>query len=101
VSADWQGYKGYMPGLPKDGGNFYVIEKDKPAGAVNLKLNLPEQSSFAAAGTLTITGTSTASSVSYAALTPGAVLDGGTLTVTGGKFSYTFDPAALAAKSPI
>ena len=101
VSADWQGYKGYMPGLPKDGGNFYVIEKDKPAGAVNLKLNLPEQSSFAAAGTLTITGTSTASSVSYAALTPGAVLDGGTLTVTGGKFSYTFDPAALAAKIPI
>jgi len=29
------------------------------------------------------------------------VLDGGTLAVTGGKFSYTFDPAALAAKIPI
>jgi hypothetical protein len=101
VSADWQGYKGYMPGLPKDGGDFYVIEKGKPASEPDLKLNLPEQSSFAAAGTLTITGTSTGSSISFAALTPGAVLDLGTLTVSGGKFTYTFNPAVLAAKVPI
>jgi hypothetical protein len=100
VVADWQGYKGYMPGLPKDGGDFYVIEKDKPTGAAVLKLNLPEQSSFVATGVLTITGTSTASTISYAALTPGAVLDGGTIALNGGKFTYTFNPAALAANIP-
>ncbi len=101
IVADWQGYKGYMPGLPRDGGEFYVIEKDKPASAPALKLNLPEQSSFSASGTLTITGSSTSKTISYAALTPGAVLDQGTVPVAGGKFIYTFDPAALAAKIPI
>jgi hypothetical protein len=101
IIADWQGHKGYMPGLSKDGGDFYVIEKEKQANAPVLKLNLAEQSSFAATGVLTITGTTTASSISYAALTPGAVLDGGTIAVSGGKFSYTFDPAAIAAKIPI
>ncbi len=101
VAADWQGYKGYMPGLPKNGGEFYVIEKDKPAGAPVLKLNLPEQSSFSPSGILTITGSSTSSSISYAALTPGAVLAQGSVPVTGGKFTYTFDPAAIAKNIPI
>jgi hypothetical protein len=101
VMGEWQGYLGYMPGLPKEGGNFYVVEKDKPAGAPGLKLNLAEQSYFSASGTLTITGTSTASSINFAALTPGAVLDGGNIAVNNGKFSYTFDPAAIAAKIPL
>ena len=101
IVADWQGYKGYMPGLPKDGGEFYVIEKDKPANAPALKLNLPEQSSFSPSGTLTINGASTSKTISFAALTPGAVLDQGTIPVKGGKFSYTFNPAAIAQRIPL
>jgi hypothetical protein len=100
IVADWQGYKGYMPGLPKDGSDFYVIDKNKPDGAGSLKLNLPELSSFTPPGPLTITGTSTSTSISYAALTPGAVLDGGTIPVNNGKFTYTFDPVAMNQKVP-
>jgi hypothetical protein len=34
-------------------------------------------------------------------LTPGAVLDGGNIPVVNGKFTYTFDPVAIAAKIPL
>ena len=40
-------------------------------------------------------GTSTAPTVTYAAVIPGAVLGQGTLPVTNGKFTYAFDPAAI------
>jgi hypothetical protein len=100
VVADWQGNTGYMPGLPQDGGEFYVIEKNRPA-APGLKLNLPEQSVFAPNGTLTITGSSSSQTISYAAITPGAVLDQGKIAVNDGKFTYTFDPQAIAARIPL
>lgn len=100
IEADWQGYKGYMPGLPASGGEIYVVEKEKPAGAAGLKLNLPPQSAFNPAQSLTITGSSTAQAVSYAAVIPGAVIDQGTLPVFGGNFQYRFDPAEIARRTP-
>jgi hypothetical protein len=89
-----------MPGLPEVGGQLYVIEKNRPPGATGLLLNLSEQSSFPAAGTLTIAGTSTAQVVDYAAVIPGAVIAQGFVPVIAGKFSYTFDPAAISRLIP-
>jgi hypothetical protein len=45
-----------------------------------------------------ITGTSTAETISYAAVIPGAVIDQGVLEVKGGKFDYFFDPKAIHAR---
>jgi hypothetical protein len=98
LEADWQGYKGYMPGLPKDGGMIFVMEKERPAGASSLKLNLPEQSAFSAGGWFNISGTSTAKEVYYAAVIPGCVVDQGTLPVMWGKFEYFFNPQAIHSR---
>ena len=71
LEATWEGHQGYMPGLPKEGGVFYVIEKDRPAGASGLKLDLPPQSSFDPKKGLTITGASTAKTVTIRGRHPG------------------------------
>jgi hypothetical protein len=89
-----------MPGLPPTGGEIYVLEKDRPAGAPALRLNLPEESPFSPAGGLTITGSSTAQSVYHAAVIPGAVIAQGNLAVNGGKFQYYFDPKAISSATP-
>ena len=47
-----------------------------------------------------ITGTSTASTVYYAAVIPGAVVAQGSVAVSGGKFEYLFDPAAINQTTP-
>ena len=100
LEADWEGHKGYMPGLPKGGGEFYVIDKERPAGAPGIKLDLPSESSFPPTAGVTITGSSTAQSVYYAAVIPGAVIGQGMLPVTGGKFQYRLDPAAINKTTP-
>jgi hypothetical protein len=100
LEGDWQGHKGYMPGLPKEGGEFYVVEKELPAGTSGLKLNLPGESTFNPAKELVISGNSTARKIYYAAVTPGAVLDQGSVTVTSGKFEYRFNPEAINRKVP-
>lgn len=64
------------------------------------KLDLPEESSFPATAGLRITGRSTAQTVHYAAVIPGAVVDQGSLTVNGGKFEYRFDPVATNQATP-
>ena len=92
LGAEWQGHKGVMPGLPADGGEFYVIEKERPAGVTGLRLGLPSQSTFPAAAGLTITGTSSAAEVRYAAVIPGAAILQGTVPVVGGRFTFRFDP---------
>jgi hypothetical protein len=101
IEADWQGYKGYMPGLPKDGGEFYVYEKARPSGATGMTLNLPEQSTFSVASGLKITGKTTADVIHYAILTPGAVLTQGDLPVNNGTFTYTFEPSKMHELAPI
>ena len=98
LSADWHGHRAIMPGLPATGGELYVIEKDRPAGEAGLVLDLPSESSFNPAVGVNIAGRSTGSSVYYAAVIPGAVIDQGYLTVTGGKFQYFFNPKAINDK---
>ncbi len=100
LTADWQGFQGHMPGLPETGGELYVVEKGQTTFPSGLQLNLAETSYFSASGTLTITGSSTAKSVEYAAVTPGAVIAQGFVPVVAGKFSYTFDPAAISKAFP-
>jgi hypothetical protein len=97
IEGDWQGNKGFMSGLPASGGEMYVIEKERPSSST-LKLSLPEQSTFEAKNSLTVSGTSTATSMHYAAVSPGAVIDVGETSVVKGKFQYLFDPAAIARK---
>lgn len=100
LDAEWQGYKAIMPGLPASGGEFYVVEKDRPADAGGITLDLKETTTFPADGGLTIAGNSTAQSVYYAAVMPGAVLGQGTLTVTNGKFQFYLDPKEMNRKAP-
>jgi hypothetical protein len=95
VDGEWNGYKALVPGMSKEGGMMFVIDKERPAHAPTLAFNLPPISKFDAAKGTKFTGTSTAPTIYYAAVIPGAVLAQGTLPVTNGKFEYTFDPAAL------
>jgi hypothetical protein len=95
VDADWSGYKGLVPGLPKEGGMMFVIDKERPASPSTLAFNLPPLSQFDAAAGTKFNGTSTAATVTYAAVMPGAVLGQGTLPVTNGRFEYAFVPSAL------
>jgi hypothetical protein len=101
IKAVWQGYPGCMPGLPDEGGYIFVVDKDQPTGATRLALSMPEQQWFTVADGLQVNGSSAADRVYYAAVTPGAVVDQGSLPVTGGGFSYYFDPVAINQRIPI
>ena len=89
-----------MPGLPAEGGELYVVEKAKAAGSPEMQFDLPVESTFDPALPFRITGRSTASAVSFAAVIPGAVIDQGTIPVVGGKFEYLFDPQRIHDKTP-
>jgi hypothetical protein len=99
LEGNWNGARAVMPGLPADGGFLYVVERAKPPSAPELKLNLPRESYFNASVGLNITGTSTAESVSYAAIIPGAVIDQGSIPVVAGKFSFFWDPKLANQKT--
>lgn len=99
LDAEWNGYKGRMPGLPPEGGELYVMETSRPAGAPEITFELPEELSFDVQQGLTITGRSTADVVRYAAVMPGAVLEQGTLAVKDGKFTLKIDPGLLSLKA--
>ena len=100
IEGTWNGHQGYMPGLPKEGGEFYVIQKDRPADAKGLLLNLPVDTVFDPLKGLQISGESSAKTVYYAAVIPGAVVAQGYLPVVDGKFSYFFDPKAVNKAAP-
>lgn len=99
VTGDWNGHKAIVPGLPKEGGEFYVINKDKPAGANGITFKLPPISKFDPAKGTKFTGNSSASSVRYAAIMPGMVLAQGSLPVKDGQFEYVFNPADFNQKA--
>jgi hypothetical protein len=101
VTGRWNGYEGRMPGLPDSGGTFFVYSKTRPAGAAGLRIDGASQRTFSASTGLTITGTSAAPFVRYTLITPGAVIDQGEIAVRAGKFSYTFDPAAVHGRVPL
>jgi hypothetical protein len=100
IDAEWQGHKGRMPGLPPDGGHLYVVERDTFTGRSGLDLDLGDESTFDMQGRLSIAGRSTARSVWFAAVIPGAVIDEGELPVQNGKFEYLFDPASISKRFP-
>ncbi len=95
LESEWNGNTGLVPGLPKDGGMIFVTEKDRPAQAPGITLNLPPLTRFDPAKGVKLIGNSTAPEVRYAMVIPGAVLGQGTLPVSNGKFDFTLDPAAL------
>ncbi len=100
LEADWQGFKGYMPGLPAAGGDLYVIEKDRPANAAGIKLNFTSPTTFNAAMQVSLSGSSTAKEIHYAAVIPGAAVDQGTVPVIAGRFEYIFNPALINNSTP-
>jgi len=100
LEGDWEGHRGFMPGLPPEGGDIYVVEMGKPKDAPEIKFNLPVESTFDAARGVSIPGTTTAETVYFAAVIPGAVIDQGYLPVTGGKFEYFFDPRRINERVP-
>ncbi len=69
--------------------------------APEIRFNLPAESYFTPADGVHITGTTTADQVSYAAVIPGAVIEQGKLAVSGGMFTYVFDPVSINKKVPI
>jgi hypothetical protein len=100
IEADWQGNKAFMPGLPNHGGKLYVIEKDRPANAPSLALNLKPHSVFSSSNVLSLLGSTSADLIEYAAVIPGAVVDQGTIQVQGGQFEFRWDPAAISQRTP-
>jgi hypothetical protein len=100
LEGEWQGYKGYMPGLSTNEGEFYVIEKDRPANSPTLKLNLSEETIFSPVNGFTINGYSSAPNVYYAAVIPGAVIGEGTIPVVNGVFRYHFNPMDINRITP-
>ncbi|MDR3564567.1 MAG: hypothetical protein P4N59_24480 [Negativicutes bacterium] len=101
VKADWQGYPGSIPGLGDQGGYLFVTENGDPARALGLKLLLKREQTFSVDEGLVIEGQTTAEQIYFAAVTPGAVVDQGILAVTGGRFTYRVDPAAIYRRIPI
>lgn len=101
VQCDWEGRPGRVPGLPEEGGHIYVIEKERPAGATRLRLGLKNQQTFKVDEGLTIEGKTNGETVYFAAVTPGVVVDQGSLAVEAGKFVYRFDPAAVNQRVPL
>lgn len=99
MDAEWQGFKAGVPGLPAEGGDLYVIESNKPAGAAELQLDIPEDSTMDPVAGIRITGSSTASRVYVAAVIPGAVIDHQWLEVSGGKFAYTLNPKSIESRT--
>lgn len=100
VESSWEGHPGCVPGLPEEGGQIYVIDKERPEGAKGLRLALKNQQSFSVEKGLLVEGFSNANTVYYAAVTPGAVVDQGKLPVDGGLFQYHFNPAAINQRIP-
>jgi Zn-dependent metalloprotease len=101
VTANWNGFAGRMPGLPDSGGEFFVYSKTRPAGSTGLRIDGASQRTYSASTGTTVSGSSTAGTVRYTLITPGAVIEQGELPVKAGRFSYVFDPAAVHAKVPL
>lgn len=101
VSATWEGHTGAIPGLPAEGGEFYVLGGTKPVGAQGLIVDRSKESVFSLSDQLRIEGRSTASAVHYALIMPGAVIAQGKVDVVDGKFAIILDPGAINQTTPI
>ena len=99
IDANWNGNPAVMPGLPAGGGEIYVVEAQPPANATGIQITTADGTTFDPVAGVHITGTSTAATVHFTAVMPGAVLDHGDLPVTNGKFDYYFNPIDLHSKA--
>ena len=95
IDANWNGFPAIMPGLPREGGQLYVLEAQPPANAKGLQVIVTDGTTFDPVAGIHIIGVSTADKVSFAAVMPGAVLDQGELPVVNGQFDYFFNPTEL------
>ncbi|MBF0502740.1 MAG: hypothetical protein HQM09_21580 [Candidatus Riflebacteria bacterium] len=100
IDADWEGHKGYVPGLPQEGGFLFVRESGSP-NQPGLKLSLAEQQTFDVSTGLKIDGSSTADEVYFTAIMPGAIIDVGRIPVKNGSFTYLLDPADVHRRIPV
>jgi len=100
ITADWNGHKGHMPGLPEKGGYLFVRE-NAPPNQLGLRFSLADQQTFDVKEGLEIKGFSSAEDVYYTALMPGAVVGQGRIPVKNGSFSYLLDPVAVNKQTPI
>jgi len=97
VKAKWNGYEGRVPGLPETGGYIFVTENSTaPGRGLNLKMMNEQQ--FSPLEGMDIRGETSASEVYYAAITPGAILEQGTILANNGEFRYKFDVKAIAER---
>jgi hypothetical protein len=101
VEGEWKGHKGYMPGLPKEGGQIYVFNPEDTGIDSNLKLDVGGLKYFPVNKGFTVKGSSTANEIYYSILMPGAVIEQGKIRVKKGKFEYNFIPAEINKKIPI
>ncbi|MCX6627914.1 MAG: hypothetical protein NTW28_09830, partial [Candidatus Solibacter sp.] len=101
IDANWNGHAAVMPGLPPQGGELYVLEAQPPPNAKGMQVTTPDGTTFDAVAGTHIVGSSTADTVHYTVIMPGAVLDQGDLTVTRGQFDYYFNPADLHNRAQI
>jgi hypothetical protein len=100
MTGEWEGFQGGVPGLPKEGGELFVLEANRPANATELTLDIPEDANMDPVAGIRITGRSTAQRVYVAAVIPGAVIDQRWLEVSGGRFAYTLNPKELESRTP-
>jgi hypothetical protein len=99
IDANWNGYPAFMPGLPPTGGEIYVLEAQPPANATGIQITTADGTTFDPVAGTHIIGKSTADTVHFTVVMPGAVLDQGELPVNNGQFDYYFNPAALHGKA--
>ena len=95
IDANWNGFPAIMPGLPREGGQLYVLEAQPPANAKGLQVIVTDGTTFDPVAGIHIIGVSTADKVHFAVVMPGAVLDQGELPVVNGQFDYFFNPTEL------
>jgi hypothetical protein len=77
-----------------------VLEAKPPEGARGIEITTADGATFDPIQGVHIVGRSTADTVRFAAVMPGAVLAHGDLTVANGQFDYYFNPTDLHGRAP-
>ena len=92
IDGEWNGNRAVMPGLPAEGGELYVLDA---GGGKGIEIANADGATFDPVQGVHVIGKTTADTVRFAAVMPGAVLDGGDLTVVNGQFDYYLNPTML------
>jgi hypothetical protein len=95
IEGEWEGHPASMPGLPAEGGEIYVLDAKPPDAGAGIEITTADGATFDPVQGIHIVGRTTADSVRFAAVMPGAVLAQGDLTVANGQFDFYFNPTDL------